>query len=179
MVVDRIERHDVLNAVMLAAVLLLLGFGILTAVRGLAGTLDGGLVESTKDTLSSDSTDVEGGPADPPADAAATETSSAPGVRSPAEVTVRVGNGGGESGVAAVGTELLQEAGYQTLPPKNSTVPLENTVVYHADNYGRDAEKIADILGVDHAYVEIMPPDPGVPIDGAHIVVIIGTNNAI
>ena len=174
MVVDRIERHDVVNAVLLALVLLVLAFGLLTAVRTLADTVDGGLVESTKDTPISDTTAVSG---DDPADVAATGSGS--GARPANEVTVRVGNGAQQDGVAGAGTELLQAAGYQTIPPKNSVNSIETSVVYFAEGYGVDAEKVADVMGVDHAYIEPMPADPGVPIDGANIIVIVGANNEL
>jgi hypothetical protein len=170
MVVDRIERHDLVNAALLAAVLLLLGFGILTALRSLADTVDTGLIESTKDTPTTDATTADG---------VGTAADPGSGARPAGEVTVRVGNGAGLAGVAGAGTDLLQAAGYQTIPPKNAATSIENSVVYFAEGYGVDAEKVADVMGVDHAYIEPMPPDPGVPIDGAHVIVIVGANTAL
>ena len=55
MVVDRVERHDVVNAVMLAGVLLLLGFGIVTAFQSLFDTLDDGVVSARRRCLESES----------------------------------------------------------------------------------------------------------------------------
>jgi hypothetical protein len=177
MVVDHIERHDVVNAMMLAVVLLLFGFGILTAVQSLGSTVDEGLIDAIKNDEPADSTIA--GDGDDPANAAATDAVPTSGARSPAEVTVRVGNGAGESGVAGAGTDLLQAAGYHTLPPKNSANRLENSVVFFAEGYGLDAERVADILGVDHAYIEAMPAEPGVEVDGASVIAIIGSNNSL
>ena len=176
-VVDRIERHDVLNAVMLAAVLLLLGFGILSAVDRLAATVDEGLVESTKEpepeTTDDDSALAATTTTDPDD---AEETTSLPDARPPGQVTVRVGNGARRAGVAGAGTEVLEAAGYPTLAPKNGPT-MDDSIVYYVAGYVADAAKVAELLGLEATRTEPMPSDPGIPIEGAQVIAILGVNS--
>jgi hypothetical protein len=181
-VVDRIERHDVVNAVMLAVALLVLGFAIVTAVDGLFDTMDEGLVSSSKEP------EIESG--EGPAGASAvpgSEAGGAPdgtggepvteeGARPAADVVVRVANGARRPGVAGAGTEALQAAGYATLPPKNGPTTTDSTVFY-GDGYAADAARIAGLLGVAAERVQPMPEDPGVPIDDAHVIVVLGVTS--
>lgn len=174
--VDRIERHDILNAVLLAAVLLLLGFGILTAADSLASTVDEGLIESTKgDEVAADQ---------PPAGATSSTvttveeptTTALPDARPPGEVLVRVANGARRAGVAGAGTEAVTAAGYQTLPPKNGPTK-ETSIVYYANGYAVEAAKVAELLGLEPTSIEVMPGDPGVPIEGANLIALLGVNS--
>ncbi len=179
--VDRIERHDILNAVMLAAVLLLLGFGILTAADSLAATVDDGLVEATKDEEPTSTTPPAGATASTTDDGAEDDetddtTSTLPESRPPAEVLVRVANGARREGVAGAGTEAVVAAGYETLPPKNGPTS-ENSIVYYANGYAADAASVAELLGLEPTAIEAMPSDPGVPIEGANIIVLLGVNS--
>jgi hypothetical protein len=173
MFVDRIERHDVINAVMLAAVLLLLGFGVITAVNDLMSTVDsGGLVDATKATPTT---------AQDPAGAEATSTTAGesttlPPARPPADVKVRVGNGARRPGVAGAGTEKLAAAGYDTLPPKNGPT-MEDSVVYYANGYASEAAAVAVELGLQPTRIAPMPDDPGLPVDGANVVAVLGVTS--
>ena len=175
--VDRIERHDILNAVMLAAVLLLLGFGILTAADSLAATVDDGLIESTKpEDLPTDTALAPAGATSSTEVPESTTTSTLPETRPPAEVTVRVANGARRQGVAGAGTEAVIAAGYQTLSPKNGPT-MEESVVYYANGYAADAATVAELLGLEPTAIEAMPGDPGVPIDGAHLIALLGIDS--
>ena len=173
MVVDRIERHDVVNAVLLAAVLLLFAFGIVTAFGSLQSTVDEGLITATKEPeLGSETTAVEGATTEPETTATTELTVS---TRPAVEVTVRIANGARRAGVAGAGTEQVQAAGYPTLSPKNGPTS-DDSVVYYASGYAADAVAVAEVLGLDPTAIEPMPSDPGVPIEGAHVIVILGVS---
>ena len=174
MVVDRIERHDIVNAVLLAAALLVLGFAIVTAVDKLFQTMDEGLVVASKgpeeDPASATATPV------PPTSGSVPDDGSEGAPRPPAEVTVRVGNGARRLGVASAATEVLKEAGYTTIPPKNGPT-LTNSIAYYLEGYEADAALIAGLLAVEAGQVQPMPEDPGVPIDDAKVIVVLGTSS--
>ncbi len=174
---DRIERHDFVNAVLLAVVLLGMAFALVAATRTLFATVDEGLVdaESAEETVPTT--------AAPPTteDQQATEepdsTTTPP--KPPSEVQVRVGNGALKSGVAGRGTEILANAGYATLGPKNSDIKLETTTVYYLEGFGADAEVVANLLNVPIANIAPMPPDPGISQDTATIIVILGSDTTL
>jgi hypothetical protein len=170
------ERHDIVNAVLLAGVILLLGFGIVTAADRLFQTVDEGLVVTEKAPVIDD----EGGDSTPGSGTAQTDTTAVPSedeVRPAAEVTVRVGNGARRPGVAGAGTETLQAAGYTMLAPKNGPT-VDDSVVYYTDSFQADAVRIADLLGVETGRVEPMPDNPGVPVENANVIVILGVNSS-
>lgn len=173
-VVDRMERHDVINAVMLAVVLLLLGFGIITAAQSLSDTLDEGVISAEKDATLESEEDTVGSTSDSVAGAS---TSTIVAARSPDSVIVRVANGARRAGVAGAGTETLQAAGYPTLSPKNGPT-LDDSVVYYGNGYAADAVKIAGLLGLEPTQIEPMPSDPGVPIEEANVIAILGVNSS-
>ena len=176
MVVDRIERHDVANALMLAAVLLLLGFGIISAGRSLLDTVDEGFVISEKEpTLESEAAPANATATSNP-ESLQTATNPFVTVRPRDEVLVRVANGARRVGVAGAGTEALQAAGYPTLSPKNGPT-MDDSVIYYLSGYEADAAKIAEILGLDATQIEPMPADPGVPLDQAHVIALLGVNS--
>ncbi len=176
MFVDRIERHDLVNAVMLAAVLLLLGFGIVTAVNDLFNTVDGGLVDSVKDPLLSSQADPAGASATSASTPADDTATSLPAARSPAEVKVRVGNGARRPGVAGAGTEALQNAGYAMLPPKNGPT-MDDSVIWYTTGYAAEAAQIATVLGLEPTRIAPIPDDPGLPVDGAQVVAVLGVSS--
>ena len=188
---DRIERHDVLNALMLAAVLLVLGFGILTAFDSFSSTVDEGIVEATKepdaeaeaaaeaeaDDASADDDDEATDDGDETEDdGAGDETSALTDARPAGEVTVRIGNGARRPGVAGAGTTAVEEAGYPTLDPKNGPT-MDDSIVYYVSGYAADAAAVAETLGLEPTQIEPMPSDPGVPIEGAHVIAILGVNS--
>ena len=170
--VDRIERHDVVNAVLLAGVLLLFALAILTAADSLASTADEGFIESTKEP------EVDEPPIDDGSSTTTAEDSTTTLVdaRPAAEVTVRVANGARREGVAGAGTEAVKAAGYPTLAPKNGPT-LDDSVVYYVNGYAADAAKVAEVLGLEPTQISPMPADPGVDIDGAHLIAVLGVNS--
>ena len=109
---DRLERSDILNAAALAAVLLLLGLGLLRLGGMFSETVDEGLWEA------------EGGD-DLPADVIAAPQAS---LRPPNEITVLVGNGSeGRQGLAGRATSRLGDIGYGTLEAVNKEASRSTT----------------------------------------------------
>ena len=76
--------------------------------------------------------------------------------------------------MAGAGTEVLQGAGYPTLAPKNGPT-LDDSVVYYENGYAADAVQIAELLGLEPTQIEPMPSDPGVPIEDANVIAILGS----
>jgi LytR cell envelope-related transcriptional attenuator len=169
MFVERIERHDLINAVMLAAVLLLLGFGIVTALNDLMSA--NGMVETTKTSVTA-KVDPAAASTAPPV----FESTTLPDARPAAEVRVRVGNGARRPGVAGAGTEKLHAAGYPTLPPKNGPT-MDDSVVYYANGFAAEAAGVAVVLGLEPTKIAPMPADPGLPIEGADVIAVLGVNS--
>lgn len=173
MVIDRIERHDVANAILLAAVLLALGFGVIWALGNLSETVDEGLVSTEKEAALGSEADTVTTTSTPET---AVTTTTIVAARPPDQVLVRVANGARRAGVAGAGTETLQAAGYPTLSPKNGPT-VDTSVVYYRSGYAADAAKIAEALGLQPTQIEPMPADPGVDIADAHVLALLGVNS--
>jgi len=176
---DRIERHDFVNAALLAIVLLGMALALVVATRSLFGALDEDPIITAEAPPESSTTTVTTAPSVTVAEEVVEETSSTQPPRSPDEVTVRVGNGSGKSGVAGRGTSTLAAAGYAMLSAKNSDVQLPSTAVYYLEGYSADAEVIATLLNVPITNIAPMPPSPGVAVDTATVIVILGADTTV
>ena len=175
---DRIERHDFVNAVVLAVVLLGMALALVFATRSLFDALDEeGVV--TAETVPESTTTTTETPQVTVSEEVEEETTSTEPARSPELVTVRVGNGSGKGGVAGRGTTVLANAGYTTLSAKNSSVQLATTTVYYAEGFGADAEVVASLLNVPITNTAPMPADPGVDVETATVVVILGADTTV
>lgn len=175
---DRIERHDFVNAALLAIVLLGMALALVVATRSLFGALDEDPL-ITAETVPEVTSTTAAAPSVTVGEELAEETSSTEPARSPSEVNIRVGNGSGKSGVAGRGSSVLANAGYTMLSAKNSSVKLASTAVYFVEGYGADAEVVATLLNVPITNIAPMPADPGVAIDGATVVVILGSDTTV
>lgn len=160
-VLDRVERSDVFNAAALALVLLGFGFLILNAVDWFFETVDDGLwtAESSEDLEAIDD-DVLGSPL----------------LRPPNEVSIRVGNGSdGRQGLAGRATRRLENLGYGTLDPKNKDgEPIDESFVFYVDGFKVDAIQVATVLNIAESQVRPLLDNPGVPPEGADVIVILG-----
>ena len=111
--------------------------------------------------------------------ASTTSTAAAPNVvvKSPQELTVRVGNGTRTSGAAAKVSEQLAAQGYTPRTPTDAKVnDLAATTVYYRGPHQAEAEVLANAIGL--SAVDVLPitdPSPIEP-DGAELIVIVGTN---
>lgn len=159
---DRLERTDLLNAVALAVVLLLLGMGLLRLLDQFSGAVDDGLWAAEGDDATSEV-------------AAPAQSAS---LRPPNEITVLVGNGSdGRQGLAGRATRRLDTVGYGTLDAINKEgEPIDDSFVYYVDGFKVEAIEIAALLGIDEAQVRPLLGDPGVPTDGADVIVLLGQN---
>jgi hypothetical protein len=196
--VDRIERHDLINALALAAVLMTLALLLIVGARELFRTVDEGLVvsspsggEATATTVAGEGT-AEGGepgggePAAPaegeaapddPDEAAATTTTVAP-PRPPGEVAVRVANGAQRVGVAAAGGGRLESLGYQVVGLANAAA-RPTSVVWFVEGFEPEARAVAEALGVPAGEVGPVPADPGVDVTGASVLVVLGADTSV
>ena len=161
-VIDRIERHDLVNAIALAGVLLILGFLLLGARSALGSVWERGLwqAEETSDEFASaDSADLD----------------EVFGLRAPNEVSIGVGNASEVDGLASRATERLADNGYGAIPPQNKEGDLLNeSAVFYVDGFKLDAIRVASLLGIEESKVRPMPDSPGVEIAGADVIVLLG-----
>ncbi|MCP5030871.1 MAG: LytR C-terminal domain-containing protein [Actinomycetia bacterium] len=127
---------------------------------------------STTDTVAVDPTTTE---------TTVTTTPPEPTLREPAEVAVLVLNGAGTKGIAGQGAEVMNDAGYQVLAPKNAN-SLGPSQVLYIEGFEAEARVVAESFGVDPASV-LSPYDPGSPpideIREANVIVIIGQDGLI
>ena len=137
------------------------------AVAGYVGSVVGPHFKST--TASSSSTTTTS------AQQASTTTTTIPH----ASVKVLVANGTQESNTAAHFSQILQQQGWNTQTPTNSTAPAATTTVYYAVFWQQSAAEIARELGVPATAVQ--PLTPSVPVantTGIDVVVVIGSDLA-
>ena len=190
---ERIERHDVLNAAVLAVMLMGLAFGFLFGARSLLGAFS---EESATVSSSTEGENASGplaldleeddsaAPATAPEITAPTttvpQTTTVPEdvAHTPAEVIVRVANGARRGGIAGKGTAILQQAGYQALTPGNTDV-IERSVVYYQPTYKIDGDAVASLLAIAPDNVLAMPENPGISVNEANLVIILGVDSSV
>ncbi len=174
---DRIERHDVINSVALAAVLLVMAFGLVWGVRALRGTAGDAIDTETGTSEPTSGDNGEGTTTTTTQDP--TTTASTIGQTRPAgEVTVRVGNGARRAGIAGRGTALLQQVGYATLSQTDAP-STETSKVYFVAGYQADALQVASILAISSDEVRPVPAEPEIPLDTANVLVILGADTTV
>ncbi len=173
--VDRIERHDLINAVGLAAVLVVLAFGFLWAAQSLYDTVrnDAVSTETTLPVVNASTTTTTTTSVDD------TTTTSAVELRPVGEITVKVANGAGISGIAGHQTEVLAQAGYQTESPGNVDNITGAGQVYYIEGYEAEAKQVARLFGLTDEQVAAMPDPPPVELGTAQILVIAGPDTTV
>lgn len=177
---------------MLSFMLLGMTLTMLWGARSLVGVTSGDS-DPTVDVLASGADDTPSGDADsattttttadavtttvattvPPTTTTAAPTTTAAVLHPPNEVITRVGNGAAKGGVAGAGTNILASAGYAALSPKNADT-IDVSTVYYIPGYSKDAEAVAQLLGVAPSMVQPMPGNPGMPVGDAHVVAVLG-----
>ncbi len=183
---DRIERHDLLNAFGLALALVAMGFIMLWGLRGAWRTVG--------DLISTDETPVIAGEDDGADDGdggttgtsttsttaptTTTSTTLPPSTLPPAEVTVLVSNAARVGGIAGRASDALTGGGYNVLTPTNSN-SQDATEVYHVDGLATEALDIARILQVDETNLRPMSELTSLAPGTAQVVVVIGRSNDI
>ena len=162
LVLDRVERSDITNAIALALVLLLFGYLITVGVDRLSATVDDGLWTA------------EGGEGEEAIDF----VPGSPLLRPTNEVIIRVGNGSdGRDGLAGRATRRLANVGYGTLDATNKDgEPIEESFVYYVDGFKADAIQVATVLNIAEGQVRPLLDNPGVSTEGADVIVVLGQN---
>ena len=88
-------------------------------------------------------------------------------------------NGTQESNTAAHFTQILQQQGWNTQTPTNSSAPATTTTVYYAVFWQQSAAQIATELGVPATAVQPLTASVPVPnTAGIDVVVVIGSDLA-
>lgn len=117
---------------------------------------------------------------DEEAAAGATSTTSVPGARPPADVSVLVANGSGVSGAAGELTDRVGKAGYETAQPANirndGTVP--GSTVYYAEGYAAEANALAATLTPPPPVAPMPDPAPVDDLRGATVLLVVGPDLA-
>ncbi len=169
--IQSIERHDIVNAAALAGALLLCGILLLRWIGYLGDAVGDGLWQAEKAESAEEALND--------LDVASVYIN---GSRPPNEVGVRVANGSdGRNGLAARGTERLSSFGYGTLTPENKIGdPGDDSFVYYIEGFLLDARQVAAVLEIPETnVVELGVEDIGVTVDGADVIVILGTNATV
>lgn len=94
--------------------------------------------------------------------------------RAPKDVKVISANGTTVKGVARKVTDQLKAAGYNVLAPTDSK-RADASAVYFAGDFEREAQAVAQNLGVPATSVQALPTPPPLPDPrGANVVVVVG-----
>ena len=173
---DRIERHDIINALGLAAVLLLMAFLLSLFAGRLFSTVgdgDGFITAEKEDdsaviVTSTSSTTV------PDEEPVVEEVV----LRTPAEVKVLVVNAARVSGIASQGSDLLMPLGYQMLKPSNGNSVAES-VVFYLEGYEADAAAVAVVLNMGETAIAPLPESVSFSPGDAHLIAVLGTNQTL
>ena len=165
--IDQIERHDVVNSLLLAGVLLLFGYGIISGVGMLRATADEGLVDAVKRTTTTTAPDGTTLP---------TTTTIADGLRPASGIILRVANATSTGGIAQAATDKLSADGYSMLPPKTAGSLHEQTEVWYVDGFEGEASRLATKLELSPDNVALVPAQPDFDVDEAHLVLVLGAD---
>lgn len=164
----RLELHDLVNAVLLAVVLAVAGYFMLQWLGSAGAIWDEGFFDSEKvDTIDDEELAERAAEVD------------VVGSRPANEVSVIVGNGSdGRDGLAGRASERLATIGYGMIAPVNKEGdPVDDSSVYYADGFRLDAVRVALLLGFEEDNVQpLLARNPGVPTDGADVIVVLGNN---
>lgn len=174
---DRIERHDIINALVLAIVLLLMALLLSLFTGRLFSTVDEGLIdkESTEDTSEAPTT-VSSSPTT--TEPTTTTEPALPPVHAPASVKVIVANSARVSGIATLASDTLRSASYNVQSPTNGdTIPIG--VVYYVDGYEQDAVQVANLLGMSPEAIAVMPESLSFAPGEAHLAAVIGEDQTL
>jgi hypothetical protein len=159
-------RARTVGAVLVGAAVLI---GLLLLWRGFAQ--EGGVVETA--TPRGETTTTSAAPV--PLGEPTTTTTTAPVGNPPASVPVLVANGTGKAGVAGTNADRLKGAGYTNVDTANAD-STATSVVYFTPGAQPDAIAVGQVLGI--TAIQPLPSSPPVPLDGATVLVVIGSDKA-
>lgn len=156
-----------------AIVLIVVAVGIGVLLLGLGFDKEGGVVDTADPEQTTTTTD--GSSANEPPVIETTTTTATLTTTAPAEVSIVVANGSGGSGQAGKAQTTLAGEGFTDVATANASV-TPTSVVYFADGAEGDAQAVAKALGIAEDQVKAMPASPPAPLDGATVLVIIGSD---
>jgi hypothetical protein len=157
-------RDDAVGIALIVGAVLI---GLLLLVKGYDA--EGGVV-ATDDTPSAEVTTTT-----VPAEATTTTTLA---TKPPAEVSVRVANASGTSGVASKTRTTLSGKGYTQVAIGDAPSVVTSTQVLYAEGAQGDAAAVAAALGLPATAVQPMPSPPPVALQGATVLVLAGPDLA-
>ena len=162
------DQRASIQAIILIGVAVLIGVVLLW--KGF--DTEGGVVESST-AKESTTTTTASASAPPPIDT--TTTTAAPAANPPASVSIVVANASGGSGLAGTASTKLQAAGYTKTETSNGPVQAKSAV-YYTSGAQADATAVAKALGIDASLVAAMPASPPVALNGATVLVMLGSD---
>lgn len=153
-------RRDTAVGVLLVGAALLVGMILL--VKGYSA--DGGLVATSKPTVSSSTTTQ-----------APTTTLPA---RPAADISVAVYNATGGGMVASKNRSVLESKGFQQITIGDAPSVVPETQIFYTSGAKADAQQVAAALGKDPQLVQALPSPPPAPIGTATVLVLAGPDLA-
>ena len=159
----RSEMGPVLRGVLLTALAVAVGVGVLSSISRIHSTPSAAV--STPPTTT----------AAPPSSSTTTTTLA---THPPGSVKVLVANGTSTKGVAGKLATKLHNDGYDTLAPTNTTSNANASAVYYTTGYQGDADAVASASGLTSSAVQPLTSSVTVPTSSAQIVVVVGPDLA-
>jgi hypothetical protein len=159
-------RENAVGIVLIVAAVLI---GLLLLVKGYDS--EGGVVSTGAESASP--TTATTAPSAP-----TTSTTAPVTTNPPAQVSVKVANASGGSGLASKTSATLQEKGYTQVTITDAPSLVTSTQVLYVKGAKGDAEQVAAALGVDAAAVQPMPTPPPIALSGATVLVMAGPDLA-
>ncbi|MHB1854841.1 MAG: LytR C-terminal domain-containing protein [Acidimicrobiales bacterium] len=156
-------RGPVLRGVLLTALAVAVGIGVLSSISRIHTTNPVAAVSATSTTTTA---------------APASTTTTTLATHPPASVRVLVANGTSTPGAAGKLASKLNGDGYDTLAPTDTTSKASASAVYYAPGYQGDADAIASASGLTASAVQPLSSSVPVTVGSAEVVVIIGPDIA-
>ncbi len=103
-------------------------------------------------------------------------TTSPPTTLDPSTITVLVANGAGVSGLAGDLTEVVAEAGFETVAPIDADEDVETSTVYFTPGFEEAATAVASVFDPVPEVAALPDPQPVADLAGANVVVVAGTD---
>jgi hypothetical protein len=158
------------RGIIVLVVAVALGAVLLSQTERVIGSPEEGSAapDTSSTTTTAEVTDLTASSVDP--------TAGGQAPKPPAEVSVIVLNGSGQTGVATSNANAAAAAGFSSLEAQNA-LPTETTTVYYAPGFEADAAAVKLALRLTEAPVQPAPAEPVVPEAAeADVVVLLGTD---
>jgi hypothetical protein len=158
----RSEMGPVLRGVLLTALAVAVGVGVLSSISRIHSTPSAAVSTPPTTTRS----------------APTSTTTTTLATHPPSSVKVLVANGTSTKGVAGTLAAKLHTDGYDTLAPTNTTSTANASAVYYTTGYQGDADAVASAAGLTSSAVQSLTSSVTVPSSSAEVVVVVGPDLA-